>query len=153
MAYLNIGEAVLATATLILKRIAAGTGFVISSVMLRTNSILHCVGLAMACWLASLNAAQGEDAWPAFPVAWRDNVSSLADVSFLLQAPAGQGEFVRVQDGHLVYPDGSRFRIWGLNATASGALPPTNSAVPIAAGLARRGIKRPAALAPVPIVA
>lgn len=102
---------------------------------------LHSVGLAL--WaLASCNPLVGraDDAWPAFTVAWPDNVSSPADLSFLLRAPAGQDGFVRVKDGHLVYPDGSRFRIWGINATANGALPTTNAAAAIASGLARRGL-------------
>ena len=37
--------------------------------------------------------------------------ASPADVSFLLDAPAGKNGFVRVQGGHLVKPDGSRLRL------------------------------------------
>ena len=84
--------------------------------------------------------ANADDAWPEFPVVWKDGIASPADVSFLLRAPAGRDGFVRVKDGHLVHADGSRLRIWGINVTANGALPPTNSAPIIAAGLAHRGI-------------
>ncbi|MBN2506964.1 MAG: hypothetical protein JXQ71_09745 [Verrucomicrobia bacterium] len=83
---------------------------------------------------------EANDAWPAFPVAWKDKIDAPADVSFLLRAPAGRDGFVRVRDGHLVHADGSRFRIWGINVTANGALPPTQAAPTIAAGLAQRGI-------------
>ena len=34
---------------------------------------------------------------------------SPADVSFLLDAPAGKDGFIRVKDGHLVRPDGGGF--------------------------------------------
>jgi hypothetical protein len=84
--------------------------------------------------------ANANDAWPAFPVVWKDQAISPADVSFLLCAPAGRDGFVRVKDGHLVHADGSRLRIWGINVTGNGALPPAQSAPIIAAGLAQRGI-------------
>lgn len=95
---------------------------------------------ACACGPRIATRTSANDAWPAFPVAWRAQGSSPADVSFLLQAPAGRDGFVRVKDGHLVRPDGSRFRIWGINVTGNGALPPTNSAPVVASGLAQRGI-------------
>ncbi|MFZ2641661.1 MAG: hypothetical protein WA117_11740 [Verrucomicrobiia bacterium] len=89
---------------------------------------------------AALVAAESSDAWPAFPVEWRSVAPSLADVSFLLQAPAGMGGFIRVQDGHFVRPDGQRFRIWGINVTGKAALPAQSAAPLIAAQLAGRGI-------------
>jgi hypothetical protein len=76
---------------------------------------------------------RADDSWPAFTVKWSDAAPSPADVSFLLNAPADK-------DGHLVRPGGQRFRIWGINATAQGALPATASAPVIAARLARLGI-------------
>ncbi len=100
-----------------------------------------CIALtALACAPGRPLVANADDAWPAFPVAWKDTASSPADVSFLLRAPAGRDGFVRVKDGHLVHADGSRLRIWGMNVTANGALPPAQSAPAIAAGLAQRGI-------------
>lgn len=89
---------------------------------------------------STLVAAESSDAWPAFPVEWRSAAPSLADVSFLLQAPAGKGGFIRVQDGHFVRPDGQRFRIWGINVTGKAALPAQSAAPLIAAQLAGRGI-------------
>ena len=89
---------------------------------------------------ASAWAARGADEWPAFNVDWRAGVESPADVSFLLPAPAGKDGFIQVKDGHFVRPDGSRLRIWGLNATGAAGLPATNNAPAIAAALARRGI-------------
>jgi hypothetical protein len=73
-------------------------------------------------------------------VDWRAGVESPADVSFLLSAPAGKDGFIKVKDGHFVKPDGSRLRVWGINATGAAGLPATNNAPVIAAALARRGI-------------
>ncbi len=89
---------------------------------------------------AAALAARGADAWPAYTVDWRAGVESPADVSFLLSAPAGKDGFIKAQDGHFVKPDGSRLRIWGINATGAAGLPATNNAPVIAAALARRGI-------------
>jgi hypothetical protein len=70
--------------------------------------------------------------------------NSAADVSFLLDTPAGKDGFIRVKDGHLVKPDGRRFRIWGVNVTGwskgSTLLPPKDAAPVWAAELARFGI-------------
>ncbi|HEV7994091.1 MAG TPA: hypothetical protein VGP25_19850 [Gemmatimonadaceae bacterium] len=70
--------------------------------------------------------------------------ASPADVSFLLDAPAGKNGFVRVRDGHLVKPDGSRLRLWGVHLTdwsrGSVLLPPKED-IPMWAGtLARFGV-------------
>jgi hypothetical protein len=89
---------------------------------------------------ASVWAARGADEWPAFTVDWRAGVDSPADVSFLLAAPAGKDGFITVKDGHFIKPDGSRLRIWGINATGAAGLPDKANAPVIAAALARRGI-------------
>lgn len=69
---------------------------------------------------------------------------SAADVSFLLDAPAGKDGFIRSQDGHLVKPSGERLRLWGVNLTGftkgSNNLPPKEMAPLWAAELARFGI-------------
>jgi len=70
---------------------------------------------------------------------------SPADVSFLLgDKPAGQDGFITIKDGHLVKPDGSRFRIWGVNLTGwargSSLLPPKDQAELWAGALARIGV-------------
>ena len=89
---------------------------------------------------AALVAVESSDDWPAFPVEWRAAAPSPADVSSVLDAPAGKHGFVRVKKGHLVLPGGNRFRIWGLNATGKAALPATSAAPVIAGQLAGRGI-------------
>ena len=47
----------------------------------------------------------------------RNATSSVIDLSFLLDAPAGKNGFVRVANGHLVTGDGKRLRLWGVNIT------------------------------------
>jgi hypothetical protein len=75
-----------------------------------------------------------------FTVDWSSPPDSPASVSFLLDAPAGKHGFLRVGDGHLVRPDGSRFRIWGANATMKACLPTKEDAPRVAAHLARYGL-------------
>jgi hypothetical protein len=79
-------------------------------------------------------------AQPPFPLEWPAEGQFPADVSFLLQAPAGKTGFIRAWDGHLALPDGARFRIWGLNATMQAGLPSKEHAPVAAANLARRGV-------------
>jgi hypothetical protein len=70
--------------------------------------------------------------------------ASPADLSFLLEAPAGKRGFVRVANGHLVKPDGSRLRLWGVHLTdwsrGSVLLPPKEDSPMWASTLARYGI-------------
>ncbi len=75
-----------------------------------------------------------------FSIEWPAEGQFPADVSFLLPAPAGKAGFIRAKDGHLVLPDGARFRIWGLNATMQAGLPSKEHAPIVAANLARRGV-------------
>ncbi len=69
---------------------------------------------------------------------------SPADVSFLLDAPAGKHGFVRVQGGHLVKGDGTRLRLWGVHLTdwsrGSVLLPPKEDIPMWASTLARYGV-------------
>jgi len=92
---------------------------------------------------------------PAF-AQWDDNLlkpfvmdhraaaASPADVSFLLDAPAGKDGFIRVQGGHFVKPDGKRIRFWGVHFTdwsrGSVELPPKPDTPMWAATLARFGV-------------
>jgi hypothetical protein len=66
------------------------------------------------------------------------------DVSFLLDPPAGNAGFIRIQNGHFVKPDGSRIRFWGVHFTdwsrGSVEIPPKEDAGMWAATLARYGI-------------
>jgi len=70
--------------------------------------------------------------------------ASPADVSFLLDAPAGKTGFVRVQNGHLAKGDGTRLRLWGVHITdwsrGSVLLPPKEDTPMWAATLARYGV-------------
>jgi hypothetical protein len=79
-----------------------------------------------------------------FVINHHERVDSPADVSFLLEAPAGRDGFIRVKDGHLVKPNGDRLRIWGVNLTGwtqgSTLLPPKEQAALWANTLARFGI-------------
>ena len=84
-------------------------------------------------------AAWGAEMQP-FAMDWKNNSGGLAGVAFLLDAPAGGKGFIAVRDGHLVRPDGRRFRIWGVNITAHATLPSQRDAPAVAAHLARFGI-------------
>jgi len=99
----------------------------------------------MCAWLLSLSlvlnsAPAGEIQMKPFAIDWRDNADSLIDLSFLLDAPAGKDGFIQAKDGHLVKPDGERFRIWGVNFTGSACFPSKEDAPAVAAHLARFGI-------------
>ncbi len=71
---------------------------------------------------------------------WRDNPQSAANVSFLLDAPAGKTGFLRAAGGHIVKPDGARQRLWGVNFTAASTLPAKEDAPIVADHLARFAI-------------
>lgn len=75
-----------------------------------------------------------------FTIDWRDNADSLVNLSFLLDTPAGKDGFIRIKDGHLVKPDGERFRIWGINFTGASCFPSKEDAPIVAEHLARFGI-------------
>ncbi|HEV3199893.1 MAG TPA: hypothetical protein VGZ73_18445, partial [Bryobacteraceae bacterium] len=74
----------------------------------------------------------------------RTGASSVADVSFLLDAPAGKTGFVHIVNGHLVNGAGKRLRLWGVHITdwsrGSVLLPPKEDAPMWAATLARFGV-------------
>jgi hypothetical protein len=70
--------------------------------------------------------------------------SSLADLSFLLDAPAGHHGFIREANAHLETGDGHRIRFWGANVTdwspGSTQIPLKQDAPIWAATLARYGV-------------
>ena len=74
----------------------------------------------------------------------REGASSQADVSFLLDAPAGKNGFIKIQNGHFAKPDGTRIRFWGVHLTdwsrGSILLPAKEDAPMWAATLARFGV-------------
>jgi hypothetical protein len=75
-----------------------------------------------------------------FEVIWGADSGVVADMSFLLDAPAGKEGFIQVKNGHLATPDGRRFRIWGVNLSFVASLPDKENAPPYAAHLARFGV-------------
>jgi hypothetical protein len=79
-----------------------------------------------------------------FTVDHRNASGSAVNLTSLLAAPAGQGGFIGVRGGHLAKPDGSRFRIWGVNITdfARGSIhfPDKEDAAFWAEALARLGV-------------
>ncbi len=96
--------------------------------------------------LASAGLGAAEDiSFQPYVIDHLARTGSPVDVSFLLGSqPAGQGGFITSQGGHLVKPDGTRFRIWGVNLTGwtrgSTNLPPKDQAEAWAAALARVGV-------------
>ncbi len=105
--------------------------------------------VCLAALLGYLLPASGFGQWDdsrlrPFAMNHRDSASSLADVSFLLEAPAGKNGFIRVQGGHLVKPDGKRIRLWGVHLTdwsRGSVMLPSKEDIPMYAGaLARFGV-------------
>ena len=72
-----------------------------------------------------------------FAMDWRDNSDSLVNMSFLLESPAGKDACISIKNGHLVKPDGKRFRIWGINFTGGACFPSKEDAPIVAEHLAR----------------
>lgn len=99
---------------------------------------------AVSCFasmaMSALSAAEDAHLFKPFTVDWPREINSPASVAFLLDAPAGKEGFIRVKDGHFVRPNGKRFRIWGINATAQATVSPKADAPALAAHLARVGI-------------
>jgi hypothetical protein len=52
-----------------------------------------------------------------FTLDHRGGATSVIDLSFLLDAPAGKHGFARIAGGHLVTGAGKRLRLWGVNIT------------------------------------
>ena len=101
--------------------------------------------ISLLCLLSAAAFGQWDDTrLKPFVMDHRNGASSLADVSFLLDAPAGKDGFIRVQNGHFVRPDGKRIRFWGVHLTdwsrGSILLPPKEDAPMYAATLARFGV-------------
>lgn len=79
-----------------------------------------------------------------FVMDYRRGVRPVVDLSFLNDAPAGKGGFIRIQDGHFVKPDGHRIRFWGVHLTdwspGSILLPPKKDIPMWAGALAHFGV-------------
>ncbi len=75
-----------------------------------------------------------------YEMAWRADSGVLADLSFLLDKPAGGKGFVSVRDGHLADGAGRRLRIFGVNFSFTASTPAREVARDVAAHLARFGV-------------
>lgn len=73
------------------------------------------IALAIACLLL-VTQLPADDKLQPFSVDWTETDRSIVDLSRFLRAPAGRDGFLRVVNGHLALPDGTRFRAWGVNA-------------------------------------
>jgi hypothetical protein len=65
--------------------------------------------------------------------------SHFVDWSSLLEAPAGKHGFIKVEDGHLVFEDGTPAKFWGTNIVAGSCFPKKATADSIAKRLALMG--------------
>ena len=99
----------------------------------------HLVALLLAAFAVSA-VADAQVGMQPYVMDWRDNSAPLVDLSSFLDAPAGRDGPITVQDGHLVTPEGRRFRIWGVNVTGGTCFPAKEDAPLVAAHLARFGI-------------
>lgn len=100
---------------------------------------------AIALLTACTAFAQWNDsALRPFVMDHRRAAASPADLSFLLDPPAGKNGFIRVQGGHFVKGDGSRIRFWGVHLTdwspGSVLLPPKQDIPMWVNSLARFGV-------------
>jgi hypothetical protein len=81
--------------------------------------------------------------WPAFVISSMDSADGStgpADLSYLLEKPAGARGLITIRDGHLVDGAGQRWRAWGTNFSTRMNLPPMHMAPLLARHLAKWGI-------------
>ena len=109
------------------------------------RSIPKALQLCAPLFLCASASAQWDDRLlKPFVMDHRAATTSPADVSFLLEAPAGKDGFIRVQNGHFVKPDGKRIRFWGVHLTdwspGSIGLPAKEDSAMYARTLARYGV-------------
>lgn len=92
--------------------------------------------------LAVMGATCGGAAAPQqpFPMAWETHPETVVDLRRHLDAPAGRLGFLRERNGHIVRPDGQRFRIWGVNICGAACFSDHDTAVGLAEQLARLGV-------------
>jgi len=104
----------------------------------------YAIGLLTLLIPPTVFAQWNDSALRPFVIDHRGAGSSPADVSFLLDAPAGKAGFIRVQDGHFATGDGKRIRFWGVHLTdwspGSILLPPKKDIAMWASTLARFGV-------------
>lgn len=110
---------------------------------MRLRSFAFLIALCdLTAWLAL--AQFDESRLKTFSINHRAAKDLPADVSFLLDPPAGKHGFVQVRNGHLVLGSGQRIRFWGVHFTdwsrGSVMLPSKEDAPVYAATLARHGV-------------
>ncbi|MCY2995140.1 MAG: hypothetical protein NTY19_45860 [Planctomycetota bacterium] len=88
---------------------------------------------------STATSAEKKDFVP-FAVDWKADVNSPADLSFLLDGPAGKDGRVRSVGGHLVRGNGKRLRLWGVNVSMAAGMPAQEHAPRIALRLAQSGV-------------
>jgi hypothetical protein len=71
---------------------------------------------------------------------WATQAETAVDLSRFLDAPAGKDGFLRAEGGRIVKPDGSRFRIWGVNICGPACFPEQAQADALTDQLARLGV-------------
>ncbi len=114
--------------------------------------------LVVAATLGAATWAGGQEAAPVVPVKFgtagiglepyvvdhRRGGGAVIDLSFLHEAPAGRDGFIRVENGHLLKPNGEAARFWGVNLTewtrGSASIPAKEDAPLWADTLARYGV-------------
>ncbi len=101
---------------------------------------MRCLLVSLLVAFATSSAIGADAAMQPFVMDWRDNAAPLVDLSSFLEVPAGKNGHVTIKNGHLVTPDGKRFRIWGVNVTGAACFPSREDAPVVAAHLARFGI-------------
>ena len=75
------------------------------------------VSVALPAFIAlAIAGAAAEIPLRPIPLDWSEAERSVIDLSRWLDAPAGEDGPLRVAGGHLLRPDGRRFRAWGVNA-------------------------------------
>jgi hypothetical protein len=77
--------------------------------------------------------------WYSFKPQADDFSKTAADVSFLLDPPAGKHGFMKVKNGHFYFEDGTRARFWGTNIYAPSTFPEKAEAERMAARLSKFG--------------
>jgi len=82
-----------------------------------------------------LRLEPGED-WFEWRMPWD---SSVVDLSFLTEAPAGQHGFLKTQGRDLRFEDGTPLKIWGMNVIAIACMPEKADAPVLARNIRRRG--------------
>lgn len=90
--------------------------------------------------LLALGLSAQPPAMEPFEMIWNAEGPFLADVSFLLDAPAGKHGFVKVLNGRFADGQGKRLRLWGVNFSFNASFPDKKDAPAVAAHLARFGV-------------